>query len=123
MAIHQIRDYYIPQWPQWFRDIYQKFSRLYPGATPNQGGDVLVCICRSTWPCHPGQMVILGSQNPSAQDWNAAGVTQRMGDEQSFWLSAFIDKDWHLLVTEARRGIYRPWGVLQPNRGSTNRIF
>ncbi len=123
MSRHQIRDYYIPEWPQWFRDIYQQFRRLYPGALPTKGDDVLVCICRSTWPCHPGQQVILGSQNPSAKDWDDAGVTQRVGDEQSFWLSHFIDNDWHVLVTEAHRGIFRPWGELRPNRGSTNRIF
>lgn len=68
-------------------------------------------------------MVIFGSEDPTAKEWSSAGVAERVGDEQTYWLSEFIDKDWHAVVTNAQRGIFRPWGVLQPNPGSPNHIF
>lgn len=54
MSTHQIPGYFILEWPQWFRDIYDQFTPLFPGVLPNHEEDILVCHCRAYWPCHAG---------------------------------------------------------------------
>ncbi len=34
MSTHQIPGYFILEWPQWFRDIYDPFTPLFPGVLP-----------------------------------------------------------------------------------------
>ena len=105
------------RWLIWFRAIHGRYERYYSAEVRarNGLGDVIVGWRRGTtntslW-VPSVTMLILGDTPPRAEDWNAAGVAHRAGDEHPLWMSYIHAHGW-AVVAEGSRGIFRPNGVL-----------
>lgn len=112
--LHSIPGEYGP-WPRWFEAIYDAHPDAYPDAEPRRG-DICVGHLRAYYPFKHGQEMILGSEDPSEEEWETAGVAQRLGDEHAVWLSFIVLNKWY--VVEVGRGTNRPWGALLRGEGS-----
>ncbi len=109
-------------WPGWFRNIIEKHGEVYSKKvhSQNKKGDVIVGWRRGSdnpamWKSGES-MLILGDEEPSSEDWEAAGVSWRTGETKKLWLSYLTFKNW-TVYAEGKRGRFRPFGVLVMKNG------